>query len=80
MSSVLSDRRALAVPSFAMASGGGRRRTSGGWLTLMLEAVDVMLDADKFLLWPLLCPPVLPNVLDLERFPGGRTRSVRICL
>jgi hypothetical protein len=80
MSIVLRDNRALADPSFAMASGGGRRRTSGDWLTLILEAVEVMLDVDKFLLCPRLCPPVLPNVLALDRFAGGRTRSVRICL
>lgn len=74
------DNRALAAPSFAIAKGGGRRLTSCGWLTLMLEAVDAMLDADRFLLWPLLCPPWLPRVLALDRLPGGRTRSVRICL
>jgi hypothetical protein len=49
---VLSDRRALALapPSLAMARGGGLRRTSGDWATLTLDMVDVMLDADKFLL------------------------------
>lgn len=46
----------------------------------MLEAVDAMLDADRFLLCPLLWPPVLPSVFARERFPAGRTRSVRICL
>ena len=81
-SMVLSDKRALALaaPSLAMAKGAGRRRASGDWATLILEMVEVMLDVDRFLLWPLLCPPVLPNVFALERFPGGRTRSVRICL
>lgn len=79
---VLSDKRALALapPSLAMARGAGRRLTSGDWATLILEMVEVMLDDDKFLLWPLLCPPVLPNVLALARLPAGRTRSVRICL
>lgn len=43
-------------------------------------AMDVMLDEDRFLLCPLLCPPVLPKVFALDRFPGGLTRSVRICL
>lgn len=46
----------------------------------MLDMPVVMLEAERFLLWPRLCPPVLPSVLALERFPGGRTRSVRICL
>lgn len=77
---VLSDKRALALapPSLAMARGGGLRRTSGDWATLMAEMVEVMLEADKFLLWPRLCPPVLPSVFARERLPGGRTRSVRI--
>lgn len=44
----------------------------------MLDIVEVMLEADRFLLWPLLCPPVLPSVFARERFPGGLTRSVRI--
>ena len=44
----------------------------------MLEAVEVMLDDDRFRLCPRLCPPWLPNVFALERLPGGRTRSVRI--
>jgi hypothetical protein len=39
-----------------------------------------MLEADKFLLCPRLCPLVLPSVFARERFPGGLTRSVRICL
>jgi hypothetical protein len=77
---VFSERRARAEPSLAMASGGGRRRTSGDWATLMLDMPIVMLDADRFLLCPLLCPPLLPSVFALERFPGGLTRSVRICL
>lgn len=79
---VLSDKRARAPAplSLAMARGGGRRRISGDCATLMLEIVEVMLDVDRFLLCPLLCPPVLPNVFALERFPGGLTRSVRICL
>ncbi len=80
--SMFSDRRALAlgVLSLAMASGGGRRLTSGDGATLILEIVEVMLEVDRFLLCPLLCPPVLPNVFALARFPGGLTRSVRICL
>jgi hypothetical protein len=77
---VLSDKRALALAplSLAMARGGGRRRTSGDWATLMLDMVEVMLEADRFLLCPLLYPPVLPSVFARERFPGGLTRSVRI--
>ena len=49
-SPTLRDSRALTVPSFATARGGGRRLTSGDWVTLMLEAVDVILDVDRFLL------------------------------
>jgi hypothetical protein len=36
----------------AIASGGGRRRISGDWFRLMLEAVDVILEEDRFLLCP----------------------------
>lgn len=46
----------------------------------MAEMVDVMLEVERFLLCPLLCPPMLPRVLALERGPGGLTRSVLICL
>jgi hypothetical protein len=47
---------------------------------VMLDIPEVMLDAERFLLWPLLCAPVLPKVFALDLFPGGLTRSVRICL
>lgn len=79
---VLSDRRALALapPSLAMAKGGGLRRMSGEGAALMVEAVEIMLEAERFLLWPLLWPPVLPSVFARDRFPGGLTLSVRICL
>jgi hypothetical protein len=77
---VFSVRRARAEPSLAMARGGGLRRTSGDCATLILDMPVVMLEAEMFLLWPLLWPPVLPRVFALERFPGGLTRSVRICL
>lgn len=47
----------------------------------MLEAVEAMLEAERFLLWPLLwLPVVLPKVFARDLFPGGRTRSVLICL
>jgi hypothetical protein len=53
---VLSDKRALALapPSLAMARGGGLRRISGDCATLIVEAVEMMLEAERFLLWPLL--------------------------
>jgi hypothetical protein len=78
---VLRDKRALALapPSLAIARGGGLRRMSGDCAALIVDIVEVMLEADRFLLWPLLWPPVLPSVLARERFPGGLTRSVRIC-
>lgn len=61
-----------------MAKGGGRRRLTSG--VLILEAVDAMLEVDKFLLWPLLLLPPLESVEALARWFGGRTRSVLICL
>jgi hypothetical protein len=57
VSRVFNDNRARAVASFAIARGGGRRLASGVWLTLMLEVVEAMLDADKFRLCPRLWPP-----------------------
>lgn len=80
---VCSDKRALADSSLAMARGGGRRRASGDCATLMTDIVDmveVMLEVERFLLCPLLCPPMLPSVFARERGPGGLTRSVLICL
>lgn len=67
--------------SFAMAKGAGLRLTSSGMPTL--DAVEPILDEDRLRLCPRLCPPPpcwLPRVFDRDRFPGGRTRSVRICL
>ena len=49
---VLSDKRALALapPSLAIAKGGGRRRMSGDCATLIVDIVEVILDAERFLL------------------------------
>ena len=60
----------------AMANGGGRRRRSSAMLTV--DAVDAMLEVDRFRLWPREWPPWVPIVDARERLPGGRTRSVRI--
>ena len=68
---------ARAAGSFAMISGGGRRR--GSSRSLALETVDPILDEDKFLLCPRAWLPWLPIVEARDRWPGGRTRSVRIC-
>lgn len=40
--------RDRATGSLAMIKGGGRRRSSGGWLNV--EVVDAILEVDKFLL------------------------------
>lgn len=70
----------LLMPSPAIASGGGRLRASSRGATLTLEVVDAMLEADRFLLWPLLWPPWLLSVDARDRPFGVLTRSVRICL
>jgi len=63
--------------SFAIASGAGLRLRSSG--IPILEAVEPMLEADKFRLCPRLGPPWPVIVLERGRgLPGGRTRSVLI--
>lgn len=52
-----SDSLFLLTPSPAMAKGGGRLLVSSRGATLMLEAVDAILEAERFLLWPRLWPP-----------------------
>lgn len=60
----------------AIIRGGGLLRPSS---LLMVDAVDPILEVDKFRLWPL---PWLPwlLVVDARDLPlPGLTRSVRIC-
>lgn len=41
-------KRDRAAGSLAIIKGGGRRRSSGGWLNV--DVVDAMLEVDRFLL------------------------------
>lgn len=73
---------ALATGSWFNIKGDGRGRLSPMSDMAKLDVVERTLEADKFLLCPLLyalCPP-LPAVDALGLTFGGRTRSVRICL
>ena len=69
-------RLSLAWPSCDRFNGAGLGLTSSSILTL--DAVDVILEADRFLLCPRLWPPWLLAVDALGLVLGGRTRSVRI--
>lgn len=63
--------------SFAIARGAGLRLRSSGMP--ILEAVEPMLEAERFRLCPLLGPAWLVIVLERGRgLPGGRTLSVLI--
>ena len=75
---------ALATGSWLSIKGEGRGRLSPMSDMARLDVVERTLEADRFLLCPLLyapcpCPPLLAvDALGLTF--GGRTRSVRICL